>query len=162
LHTLYYYIDIYLSINQLDAQKFCLTISLFHASICFGHNVLIIRCSKFYYTAYGIITRVGGRHVQRLCTGRPPTECDYTRCCIIQFWPPNDKHMCSKHVEAWNKPTVKQKFCASSWLITEINILRCTVSKTSKYTDTVVYWRYVLYNCYCTTGWLLSKSQWVR
>jgi len=26
---------------------------------------------------------------------------------------------------------VKQKFCASSWLITEINILRCTVSKTS-------------------------------
>ena len=30
------------------------------------------------------------------------------------------------------KLTVKQKFCASSWLITEINILRCTVSKTSK------------------------------
>ena len=33
---------------------------------------------------------------------------------------------CSKHVEAWNK------FCASSWLITKINILRCTVSKTSR------------------------------
>ena len=29
--------------------------------------------------------------------------------------------------------TVKQKFCASSWLITEINILRSTVSKTSKF-----------------------------
>jgi len=28
---------------------------------------------------------------------------------------------CSKHVEAWNKLTVKQKFCASSWLITKIN-----------------------------------------
>ena len=40
--------------------------------------------------------------------------------------------MCSKHVEAWNKLIVKQKFCASSWLITETNILRCTVSKTSK------------------------------
>jgi len=26
----------------------------------------------------------------------------------------------------------KTKFCASSWLITKINILRCTVSKTSK------------------------------
>ena len=39
---------------------------------------------------------------------------------------------CSKHVEAWNKLIVKQKFCTSSWLITEINILRCTVSKTSK------------------------------
>ena len=41
--------------------------------------------------------------------------------------------MCSKHVEAGNKLVVKQKFCASSWLITEINILRCTVSKTSKF-----------------------------
>ena len=28
--------------------------------------------------------------------------------------------MRSKHVEAWNKLIVKQKFCASSWLITEI------------------------------------------
>ena len=40
--------------------------------------------------------------------------------------------MCSKHVETWNKLIVKQNFCAPSWLITEINILRCsTVSKTS-------------------------------
>ena len=51
----------------------------------------------------------------------------------MQFWPPDDEHMSSKHVEAWNKLIVKQKFCASSWLITEINILRCTVSKTSKF-----------------------------
>ena len=43
------------------------------------------------------------------------------------------EHMCSKHVEAWNKLIVKQKFCASNWLITEINILSCTVSKTSKF-----------------------------
>jgi len=28
----------------------------------------------------------------------------------------------AKHVEAWNKRIVKQKFCASSWLITEINV----------------------------------------
>ena len=42
------------------------------------------------------------------------------------------QHICSKHVEAWNILIVKQKFCASSWLITEINILRCTVSKISK------------------------------
>jgi len=40
--------------------------------------------------------------------------------------------MCSKHVEPWNKLNVKQKFCSSSLLITEINILRCMVSKTSK------------------------------
>ena len=53
-------------INKLDAQHFCFTISLFHASTCFEH-------------------------------------------------------------------IVKQKFCASSWLITEINILRCTVRKTSEW-----------------------------
>jgi len=47
--------------------------------------------------------------------------CDDTRGCIIQFWPPDDEHMCSKHVEAWKNLIVKQKFCASSWLITKIN-----------------------------------------
>ena len=47
--------------------------------------------------------------------------CDDTRGCVMQFWPPDDEHMCSKHVEAWNKLTLKQNFCASSWLITEIN-----------------------------------------
>ena len=51
---------------------------------------------------------------------------------VMQFCSPDDEHMCSKHVEAWNKLIVKQKCCASSWLITEINKLRCTVSKTSK------------------------------
>ena len=39
--------------------------------------VLIIRRSKLYYTASGIITPVGGRPVHRsslnLCTGWPPT-----------------------------------------------------------------------------------------
>jgi len=81
-------------INQLDAQNFCFTISLFHASICFEDHLLIIRRSKLYYTASGIITPIGGRLVHLL--------------------------------------TVKQKFCVTSWLITEINILRCKVSKTSK------------------------------
>jgi len=74
-------------INQLDAQNFCFTISLFHASTCF-------------------------------------------------------EHVCSKHVEAWNKLIVKQKFCASSWLITEINILRCTVSKTSNVGGQILRWRW--------------------
>jgi len=67
-----------LVINQLDAPNFHFTISLFHASTCFEHNVLIIRRSKFYYTASGIITPIGGRPVHRLredslnlCTGRP-------------------------------------------------------------------------------------------
>ena len=53
-------------------------------------TVLIIRRSKLYYTASGIITPVGGRSVHRLrddlCTGRPPTGVMIpdTRCGIIQ------------------------------------------------------------------------------
>jgi len=39
---------------------------------------------------------------------------------ILQFWSPDDEQMCSKYVHSWNKLIVKQKFCASSWLITEI------------------------------------------
>jgi len=39
-------------------------------------------------------------------------RCDDTRSCVMQFWPPDDEHMCSKHVETWNKLIVKQKFCA--------------------------------------------------
>ena len=93
----YVLLTVYLSlfilvINQLDAQNFCFTISLFHTSTCFEHHVLIIRRSILYYTASGIITPIGGRPVHRLrqsslnlYTGRPPTECDDTKCCIIQF-----------------------------------------------------------------------------
>ena len=53
-------------INQLHAQNFCFTLSLFHASTCFEHYVLIIRRSKLHYKACGIITPVGSRLVRRL------------------------------------------------------------------------------------------------
>jgi len=68
-------------INQLDAQ-----IVLFHNTFIsclymFRANVLIIRRSKLYYTASGIITPIGGRLVHRvrvsclnLCTGRSPID----------------------------------------------------------------------------------------
>jgi len=102
---------------------------LFHASTCFEHHVLIISRSKLHYTASGNITLIDGLLVHEMTTYR----FDDTRGCVMQFWPPDDEHMSSKHVEAWNKLIVKQTFCASSWLITEINILRCTVSKTSKF-----------------------------
>jgi len=48
-----------LVINQLDTQNVCFTMSLFHASTCFEHHVLIIRRLKLYYTASGIITPIG-------------------------------------------------------------------------------------------------------
>ena len=47
--------------------------------------------------------------------GTATYSCDDTRDCIVQFCPPDDEHMCSKHVEAWDKLIVK--FSASSWLI---------------------------------------------
>ena len=112
---------IYLDINQLDALNFIM--SLFHASTCFEHYVVIVRRSKLYYTASGTITPIGGRPMHRMredstsqpMHGKATYRCDGTRCCTVQFWSPDDEHMCSKHVEAWNKLIIK--FCASSWLI---------------------------------------------
>jgi len=95
-------------INHLDAQNFCFTISLFHASTCFKH--------------------MRSKHVEawnKLIVKQNTYRCDDTTDCVMQFWPPDDEHMCSKHVEAWNKFIVKQKFCTSSWLITEIKISLC-------------------------------------
>ena len=72
-----------LVINELDAQNFCVTISLFHASTCFEHHVPIIRRSKLYYTASGINIPIGGCPVYRLredqsslnlYTGRPSID----------------------------------------------------------------------------------------
>ena len=73
-------LSIILVINQLNAQILVLIISLLYASTCFEHYVHIIRRSKLYYTASGIVKPVGGRPVYRLKesfpnlrTGRPPT-----------------------------------------------------------------------------------------
>ena len=57
---------------------------------------LIIRRSKLYYTASGIVTHVGGRPVRRLredsnCVLFQPVHrtatysCDDTRGCVLQF-----------------------------------------------------------------------------
>ena len=59
---------------------------------CFEHYVLIIRRSKLFYTASGIITPVGGQPVHRLRAvlsqpvhGTATYRCDDTRCCTKQF-----------------------------------------------------------------------------
>ena len=77
----------------------------------FREHVLIVKRSKLYYTASGITTPIGGSPVHGTATYR----CDDTRGCIVQFWPPDDEHMFSKRVEAWNKLIIK--FSALSWLI---------------------------------------------
>jgi len=62
----------------------------------FRAHVPIVRRAKLYYTVSGIITPISGRPVHATATYR----CDDTRDRIIQFCPPDDEHMCSKHVEA--------------------------------------------------------------
>ena len=68
--------------------------------------MLIIRRPKLYYTVSGISTPIGGRPVHRLREDSQPVDgtatyrCDDTRGCIVQFWPPDDEHVRSKHVEA--------------------------------------------------------------
>ena len=92
----------------------------------FRAHVFIIRRPKLHYTASGIITPIGVHHQEvkialHSLWHHHTYRCDDTRGCVMQFWPPDDEHMCSKHVEAWNKLIVKQTFCASSWLITEMH-----------------------------------------
>jgi len=78
-------------------------------SICVGVSVLL---------GWGGI-RVAGwstASVLQPATRIPLSTCArdghlYTRGCIIQFWPPDDEHMCSKHEEAWSKLIVIQILC---------------------------------------------------
>ena len=76
----------------------------------FRAHVLIIRRSKLYCTASGIITPVGGRPVSQPVHRTATYRCDDTRCCTIQFPTPDDERMCSKHIEAFNKLIIKQDF----------------------------------------------------
>ena len=87
-------------------HKICFTISFISCLYMFRANVLIIRRSKLYYTASGIIIPIGGSLVQETTTYR----CDDTTGCAMQFWPPDDEKMCSKHVEAWNETYCETSF----------------------------------------------------
>ena len=68
-------------------HKICFTIRLFYASTCFEHHVLVVRKSKLYYTASGIITPLG------VMIPEATYRCDDTRGCMIQFLSPDDEHM---------------------------------------------------------------------
>ena len=105
-------------INQLDAQNFCFTKVYFmplHVSSTCAHyqEVRIALHSLWYHHTYrwlscAQVERGPSHPVHKTTTCR----CDDTRGCVMQFWPPDDEHMCLKHVEAWNKLIIKQKFCA--------------------------------------------------
>jgi len=75
-------------------HKICFTISSFHASTCFEHHVLIVRRSKLYYTASGIITPIGGRpvHGTATYTKSPRTSIHFRQRCT-SFWNPSFKKL---------------------------------------------------------------------
>ena len=62
-------------------HNICFTISFISRLYIFRAHVLIIRRPKLYYTASDIITLIGVMISE-----------------AVQFWPPDDEHMCSKHV----------------------------------------------------------------
>jgi len=104
----------------------------------FWAYVLIIRRSKLHYTA--------------------TYRCDDTRGCIMQFWPPDDEHMCSKHEEAWNKLIVKQKICASSWLITEINGTRMLQGMIFFKTGSIMKWHKIKFTSVSNFTLLMCRT----
>jgi len=66
------HLSIFISvINQLDVQNFLFYNKFISCLYMFRAHVLIIRRSKLYYTASGIITPVGGRLSLNLCTRWP-------------------------------------------------------------------------------------------
>jgi len=71
-------------------HKICFTISFISCLYMFRAHVVIIRTSKLHYTAY---------------------RCDDTRGRVMQFWRPDDEHMCSKYVRHEIKLIVKQILC---------------------------------------------------
>jgi len=72
------------------------------------HNINQLDALNFIMSLFSPVL---SQSVHRMATYR----CDDTRACIVQFWPPDNEHVCSKHVEAENKLIIK--FSASSWLI---------------------------------------------
>jgi len=60
----------------------------------------------------------------------------------MQFWPPDDEHMCSKHVEAWNKLIVKKMLCIRLVSYWDNNIVHVSI---------LIYFKL----------WMFSRSTWL-
>ena len=91
---------------------------MFRAHVLIVRRAKIVLYSLWYHHTYRWPSHAQiERGLSQSAHGTATYRCDDTRDCIIQFCPPDDEHMCSKHVEAWNKIIIK--FSASSWLILE-------------------------------------------
>jgi len=100
---------IFISIfNQIDAQN------LFHShfyfmplhvsSTCAHHQEVKIALHSFRYH------HTGTSEWSKITKTTHFFQCDDTGDCVMQFWPPDDEHMCSKHVDAWNKTYFETNF----------------------------------------------------
>ena len=58
----------------------------------------IVLYSLWYHHTYRWPSRA--RVLSQPVHGTATYKCEDTRSCIVQFWPPDDEHVCSKHVEA--------------------------------------------------------------
>ena len=85
---------------------------MFRAHVLIVRRAKIVLYSHWYHHTYRWPSRaqVLSQSVHGTATYRYDT-----RDCIIQFWPPDDEHLCSKHEEAWNKFIIK--FSAPNCLI---------------------------------------------
>ena len=99
-HIIFFDLDVHFKnfisvFNQLHAQNLFYNkfyfMPLHVSSTCSHHQEVKISLHSLWY-----------HHTYR---------CDDTRGCVTHFWPLGDEHMCSKHVEAWNKTIVKQMLC---------------------------------------------------
>ena len=92
------HLSIFISvINQLDVQKFCFTISLFHASTCFEHMCSSSggqNCITQHLVSSHLYVAVRCTVWERTPAHRTATyRCEDARCYIIQCWPPDDEHI---------------------------------------------------------------------
>ena len=83
-----------LIINQLDAQnlsysKIISCLYMFRAPCAHRQEVKIVLYSLWYHHIY---------------------RCDDTRCCIIQFLPPDDEHIVLETCTGYNKLIIEQDF----------------------------------------------------
>ena len=104
------HLSIFISLfNPLDAQN------LFHnkfyfmplhvSSTCAHHQEFNIALHSLWYRlTYRWLSLA---QVESGDFSQPVRLCNDTTGCVMQFWPPDDELMCSKHVEALNKFIVK-------------------------------------------------------
>ena len=105
----------YFNINQLDALNFIMC--FFQASTCFEHTCSSSEAKIVLYNLWYHHTETSERSKITKITKITKIILVILVILVIldQFWPPDDEHVSSKHVEAWNKLIIK--LSASSWLI---------------------------------------------